>query len=379
MVYKVQVILFLIVCLQVAGHRLLAQTWLKKVGHFEINSLDPVNIVDFDPSKKTYLGYVPKGNGFMVMLIDEHGKTLRKRDLYGQGPGQFSSAMNFLGFSDTGGIWVITPTLLIKFDTNLNYKESLRFTLDDPFFTSGLTETPVLFYQDGDKNHLMFAAYPSGTSRFMRAQSLERHYLVEMFDTQNRKSFYLAPIKERSIYSKLDVSVNAMFKPIFTREKSSDLIFVTATLDNEISAIDLQTRKTISTIKIKHGRFASFDKLPISEKTLPVYPPFTLASVNWKLLCLDGGFIVLDYLREIAYEAFENKRAEDPKYHHFQDPNYHRLIFFDRTKQLSGDIPLPKNGKLMIALPGNRLLFKIENPEVEEDFVRYEIYEVVKN
>ena len=86
----------------------------------------------------------------------------------------------------------------------------------------------------------------------------------------------------------------------------------------------------------------------------------------------------MDYIREIAYEAFENKRAEDPKYHHFQDPNYHRLIFFDRTKQLSGDIPLPKNGKLMIALPGNRLLFKIENPEVEEDFVRYEIYEVVK-
>jgi hypothetical protein len=53
------------------------------------------------------------------------------------------------------------------------------------------------------------------------------------------------------------------------------------------------------------------------------------------------------------------------------------LILFDSAKQLSGDIALPKNGKLMTSLPGDRLLFQIIDPDVEEDFILYSIYEVV--
>lgn len=99
--------------------------------------------------------------------------------------------------------------------------------------------------------------------------------------------------------------------------------------------------------------------------------------MNQKLVSIDDGMFVLDYVREIDKEVFERNYQEDPKYHHFQDPKYHRMILFDGKMQLSNDIPMPKNGKLMISLPDNRLLFKIVDPEVELDFIRYEVYKVV--
>lgn len=356
-----------------------AQVTLHKVGEFRINSLNRLDIVDFDAGTKTYLAYAPKIRGFEVYLINNQGKILEKKNFQGQGPGQFNSAMNFLGFSDSGSIWIITANQLITYDLQLNFKESIKFKLEDPFITSMLTTAPVFFYPGGKKENLVLATYPSLTSRFMTATSLEKHFLVQMFDMQSNNSFYLASIKERDIYGKLDKSVFPIYAPIFTIDKSNNKIYVTATLDSEVSIIDLPSRKVVSNIKINHGRFGSFDKFPISEKTLPKNSRFTLASMNRKLLSLEGGMFVLDYVREIGNELFNNELSEDPNYHHFKDPQYHRLIFFDQNKQLSEDIPMPKNAHLMISLPDDRLLFKIVNTDLEEDFVRYEIYQIVKN
>lgn len=92
---------------------------------------------------------------------------------------------------------------------------------------------------------------------------------------------------------------------------------------------------------------------------------------------LDDGLVAVDFIREIPYGTYEKKIAEDPTYHHFQDPAYHRLILFDGNKQLSKELSLPPNAKLMTTLPGNRLLMQLVNTEVEEDFIQYGIYKVV--
>jgi hypothetical protein len=115
----------------------------------------------------------------------------------------------------------------------------------------------------------------------------------------------------------------------------------------------------------------------ITKSDFPSYGRVSLGPKNHKLFLLDGGKIVLDYIREIPYGTYEKKISDDPTYHHFQDPSYHRLILFNSSKQLSGDIALPKNGKLMTSLAGDRLLFQIIDPDVEEDFIRYSIYKVV--
>ncbi|WP_157966153.1 hypothetical protein [Cognataquiflexum aquatile] len=154
---------------------------------------------------------------------------------------------------------------------------------------------------------------------------------------------------------------------------------MTTNLDNEITIYDLTSRKLESRIKINHGEFNMLNKSLITESDFQGYGRTSLSPKNSKLFLLDGGMIVLDYIRGIEYGTYESKKADDPTYHHFQDPAYHRLILFDGTKQISADIPLPTNGKVTMALPGNRLLIQLINPDVEEDFIRYGIYKVVES
>jgi WD40 repeat protein len=174
----------------------------------------------------------------------------------------------------------------------------------------------------------------------------------------------------------LDKSLNAIYNPIFSLDRKNDKLFVTASLDNEITVIDVQSGKTMSKIKINHGEFNSIKMTSISTKTLPSYNQYTLTSLNRKLLHLDNGLLVLDYVREITFGTFEQKIKEDKTYHHFRDPKYHRLIIFDQEKQLSEDLQIPY-GEIKISLSGNSILIKLLNADEEEDFVRYGIFKLV--
>ena len=356
--------------------KLYSQFSLEMTNEFFVNSLNTINIVDFNSSKNIYLGYEKVGLDYIVVLIDKDGQKIRKKNLEGQGPCKFNSAMNFLGFSDTGDIWVITPNNLLIYDDNLIFKENKKFIINNPFFTSFLTESPIFFYKKNSKSNLNFVTYPSGTRKFMRKESLEKEYLLEIFDLNNQKSYSLAPISDRFIYKNLDKSVFTLYSPLFAHDKKRDIIFVTATLDNEITVIDLQSEKTISNILINHGEFSSLKKSPISLKNLPSYNNINLASNNRKILYLDGGLIVLDYLLEMSPSKYEMKKAEDKFYLRSNDPDYHRLIIFDQNKQLSGDLKIPY-GEIQIALPNNSILIKLINPDKEEDFIRYGVFKVV--
>src|SRR5690606_28389310 len=148
--------------------------------------------------------------------------------------------------------------------------------------------------------------------------------------------------------------------------------------DNEITVYDLITGKLASEIKVVHGEFKALKQTPITKEDIPSYGRVSLGARNHKIFLLDQGLVVLDYIREIPYGTYEKKIADDPSYHHFQDPAYHRLILFDGTKQLSEDLSLPPNGILKTSLPGNRLLMRLVNPDVEEDYIRYGIFKIVE-
>ncbi|WP_297336158.1 hypothetical protein [Algoriphagus sp.] len=134
-----------------------------------------------------------------------------------------------------------------------------------------------------------------------------------------------------------------------------------------------------SRIEINHGEFPILQKSKISRNDFKTNGRIALGAKNHKLFSLGGEKIVLDYIQEIPYGIYEQKIAEDPTYHHFQDPTYHRLIIFEGTTQVSGDIKLPVNGKLMTALPEDRLLFQLIDPTIEEDFILFGVYELIKS
>ncbi|MFN3802886.1 hypothetical protein [Belliella pelovolcani] len=354
-----------------------AQFKLQKTSEFSIKSLNSVEIVDYDPIKKQYIAFEKGEKDFVVLLLDEKGDILKRKELQGQGPGEINTAMNFLGFGEGGNIWVITTHQLLIYDRNLELKESKKFALRNPFLTFFNSPAPVYFYKGNGKENLVFATYPSRTARFMSVKSFDNQSLIELFDMKSGKEYYLAPISERPIYKHLDISIKAMYKPLFTMNKKKDQLLVTSTFDDEITVIDLQTSKTISKIKINHGDFGSFKKFPISRENLSSSGINSLTSQNSTLLHLDGGMIVLDYFKEIPKNTFEAKIKEDKYYRHSFDPNYHRIIIFDEEKQLSKDLEIP-HGQIKIAMPNNSILVKLINPDEEEDFVRYGVYQITK-
>ncbi|WP_373522234.1 hypothetical protein [Aquiflexum sp.] len=191
-----------------------AQYKLKKVKEFRINSLNSINIVDYDPKQKRYLGF-EKTKGYVVIILDEEGKILQRKNLEGQGPGQFRTAMNCLGFSDEDGIWVLTPNQVLYYDYDLNFQKQRKIHPKSMFYVDGLTEPISYFYRKTLGNGLAFIPYPSNTSLFVRPQDFKNENLIEIYDSKLQISYHLAPVADRPVSSKLDKSLNAIYKPIF--------------------------------------------------------------------------------------------------------------------------------------------------------------------
>src|SRR5690606_1815345 len=97
-----------------------AQYALEKVKEFKINSLYPVKLIDYYPQQGIYLGYTDKSSqGTDIVLVNEAGEVIIEKNMRGEGPEQYVSTLNCLGFSDGGDIWVQTPFQVLRYDQKL--------------------------------------------------------------------------------------------------------------------------------------------------------------------------------------------------------------------------------------------------------------------
>ncbi|WP_162415987.1 hypothetical protein [Cyclobacterium roseum] len=353
-----------------------AQYKLEKVGEFKINSLVQIDLIDYFPKEEMFLGYTNKrSKGLEITLVKEDGEIVISRNMKGQGPEQYGSTLNCLGFSDEGNIWALTPHQLLLYDQKLKLKERSRYESNGQIYIYGGSKPFSYFYKNGDKTDFLFITNPSGASKFAGVSDFREKKLIEIFHKEGNAAYEVAPVTERPHYEYLDESIDGIYFPIYTLDRGNSRLYMTTSLDNEITVINLNTNQVISKIKINHGEFKILKSNQITRKSLPSYDHITLAAYNHNIFKLDDGLMALEYIREIPYGTYENKIADDPSYHHFRDPEYHRLILFNQSGQLTKDMKIPY-GKITMSLPGNRLLIKLENPDIEEDFIRYGIYKL---
>jgi hypothetical protein len=358
-----------------------SQYQLEKVEEFKINSLLPVVIVDYHPESKLYLGYISDSKGTRIILIDEQGDFVINKILVGEGPNQSSAAFNAMAFTEEGDIWLQTPYQLFLYDQKLNVKKKIRYQSGRKVHIYGSMNFFPYFYQNESPSSFSFITNPTGTNSFIPDPDVVNPTtLIEINLVEKDELSRLAPITDRAMYKVFDKSNYGMlYSVVYSVDQTRRKLYLTNNIDNEITKYDLITRKLESRIKINHGEFGMLRKSSISDDDFPSHGSTGLGPKNSKLFLLDGGMIVLDYIREIEYGTYESKKADDPTYFHFQDPAYHRLILFDGPNQVSGDIPLATNGKVTMALPGNRLLIQLINPDLEEDFIRYGVYKIVES
>ena len=326
------------------------------------------------------MGFINTPEGSKISLINDRGEIIVQKVLVGEGPNRIASTFNCMAFSEEGDIWIQTPYEIVLFDQNLNIKTRARYLSGNKVHIYGRMEVFHYFYLQNAYSGFTFFTIPNGTSRYLDGRDFRNSHLVEIFEREQEKLYEIAPVSDRTLSKNLDKSIGTLYFPVYTLDRKTRKLYLTASIDDEITVYDLITRRLESRIKIAHGEFKALKSVPISLASLSSYKDrINLDARNHKIFFLDGGLMVLDYIREIPSGIYEKKIAEDPTYHHFKDSNYHRIIVFDGSKQLTGDLPLPSNGKIMMSLPGNRLLVQLINPDVEEDFIRYGIYEVVKN
>lgn len=356
-----------------------AQFKLNKVEEFNINTLSDLNILDYFPSKKIYLGFIKSSKGNDIVLVNAKGKIIVNKNLVGEGPNQSLSHINCMAFSKDGNILLQSATHVLLYDQELVLKERFSYPSSLGIQIRGSKEYFSYFYQDGLESKFSFITNPSNTNSFSNNNELDKN-LIEIYTPGIDKLFKIAPAADRKMYKRFSSSlISSLYFIKYRIDNSNKRLYLTTRIDDEITVYNLKTHMLLSKLKVNHGEFNILGVNSISLQDLPSIDGISLGAKNHQLFLLDDGQIILDYVKEIPYGIYEQKKAVDPYYHHYNDPSFHRLILFDQKKQLSGDIPMPKNGHLMISLPGNRLLFQIKDPEVEEDFIRYEIYQIVKN
>lgn len=355
-----------------------SQYKLEKVKEFKINSMFQVDLIDHYPEEGLFLGYTKKlSKGMDITLVKEDGEIVLSKNMKGEGPEQYTATMNCLGYSDKGDIWVLTPHQLLLYDQKLKLKERSRYESRGRIYIGGRAGPFSYFYRKGKSTDFSFISNPSGASNFAGLPDFREKKLIQVSNIGKNAIYEIAPVSERPQYEYLDKSLDAVYFPVYTVDNSQSMLYLTTSLDNEITVIDLNTNEVVSQIKITHGEFKSLENNPISRKSLPSYEHITLAAFNHKIFKLDDGLVALEYIREIPYGTYEKKIAGNPNYHHFNDPEYHRLILFNQTGQLTKDLAIPY-GKITMSLPGNRLLIKLKNPDIEEDFIRYGIFKISK-
>jgi hypothetical protein len=226
---------------------------------------------------------------------------------------------------------------------------------------------------------LSFITNPSGVRWYYggKEKDFREGHLLEVYHPNTNSFYEMASVSERSIHNDLDKSVGEMYKPIYTVDRKDSRLYLTGTLDNEITVYDLNSNELVSRIAINHDDFNSLKTFPVKAENLPSFNGTPLGSKNHKIHNLGNGLMALEYIRGIPYGTYERKKTEDPGYFHLADPDYHKLILFDQNRQLTSDLSVPPNGNIIMGLPNNRLLVK-PDLDKEEDFIRFDIYEFSK-
>ncbi|TXE06431.1 hypothetical protein [Algoriphagus aquimarinus] len=348
----------------------ISQITLKKIGELKVNSLDPVKIIDFDSNSKKYLGY-KNSSELIVIIIDSEGNIVSEKNLKGEGPSQFTSEISSMGFSDSGQILIQTPNELLTYDLNLEFKDRVKYGSTNPFTI--YSPTNILYFKKNSDAY--FVTHPTGFSWSISINDFSKSNLLEIYNVATKNSFEILKVSDRSIFNKLDNSLGQSYYPIFSYDNFNKNILFTSSFDNEISVIDVDNFKIKSTIQVNHGSFDLLDDAKITSSDLESVNRKGIYSTNLRLLKTED-YVVLEYLTEIPEHIFRAKLEESKSYKHYMDGEYHKLIFFHEGNQISRDISLPKFGKLTAVLPGNKVLFRIENPDIEEDFILFHIYQI---
>jgi len=238
-----------------------SQYKLEKVKEFKINSFYQVDLIDYFSKEGLFLGYTHKlSKGMDITMVKENGEIVLSKNMKGEGPEEYTATLNCFSFSDKGDIWVLTPHQLLLYDQKLKLKERSRYESRGRIYLGGRAARFSYFHRKGESNDFSFITNPSGARNFAGLPDFRGKKLIQVSNIGKNTIYEIAPVSQRPQYEYLDKSLEAVYFPVYTVDNSQSMLYLTTSLDNEITVIDLNTNEVVSQIKITHGEFKSLEK-----------------------------------------------------------------------------------------------------------------------
>jgi len=354
---------------------------LVKIDSFQVDNFTRVNIRDYSPSEKIYLGYSITEDD--ILEISETGEILKRVHKKGDGPAMYGSwNPTGLGFGPDKLRIVELPFQVISYSPDYEIVHSHRIMSPLPIRANTPLGVPP-FYQKNDTTFLLV-----GPSNYITASNL-------IFNKEGKdtlQNFYqlnlltgdiqsIVPYESNSIYNSTEnVYMELMGKSFFIDSEKNELVLV-QNLDPEILVYDLNNLSLKNRIPISYSEFLTYNPVPLGTPFSDegILPLRRLSAKNQKLLHMDQGVYLLQYFTGITEAEFENRNSENEPYYASLDTSEQRILIFKDGKQIKVELP-SLNGFITTSLPGDRLLVQeLENQEVEEEFTKFSIYQLTTN
>lgn len=355
-----------------------ADYMLVKVDSFKVDNFTRVVIRDYSPEEKLYLGYSVSQDD--ILEISEKGEILKRINKKGDGPELYGNWNPVgLGFGPSSLRIFEFPFSLIAFDKDYEKKYEHRYMSPLPIRANMPLGSPPV-YSNGDSTFLLI-----GPSNYLSANYLTR--TKEGKDTlQNFYRMHLEsgavksiiPYETSSIYSSTDlIYFERMGKTFFVDQARMDL-HVLHDLETKIRVYGLEELKLKTEIPIKHSEFKEYSPLPVETEFTDSRVALLKnnAGKNMNMLQLENGTVLIRYFTGITEEEYESRNSKEEPYAPLSDPKELRFLIIKDGIQLAGELP-GIGGALVMSLSGNRILVQEpENPEKEEEYTLFSIYEL---
>jgi hypothetical protein len=350
----------------------------EKEREFLVHSLSTVELLDYYPEDSLYLGYTNTPSGKEICLVKENGEIILKKNLQGDGPDKYGANLSCLGFTEDGDIWAVTSVQVLRYNQNLELLEKFAYKPNHMVNLYYFTERFQFYRKDSNSASISFPVNPSGRSRnVFPFEDYSTAKLLELHDQSSKLSIEIAPISERKVTEEFIRVVQEFYAPVFFIDVNSFKMYLTATFDNQITVFDLAMDSVINSINIYYGDpNAVKPGSEISTNSLKYNAEGWLQSpMNHKMFKLDSNLLLLEYLSDVSIDPDPENGIFSGSMH--KDIFKNNIILFKGEHQISGDLTFPVKGIIMTSLPGNRLLVRVENFELEDDFTRYHLYRLI--
>ena len=354
---------------------------LVKVDSFQVNNLTRIGIRDYSPKEKIYLGY--SSNEDDILEISESGEILKRTHKKGDGPGNYGN-MNPVGlsFGPNDERIVELPFQVIAYDRDYEILNSHRIMSPLPIRTnSPIGTTP--YYQRNDSTLLLVGPtnYLSASYLILNKEGKDTLQNFYQLNLQSGAVKSIIPYEETSVYKLTEDIYPGVMGKSFSIDHDKKELAIIQELDNKILIYSLPELTLKTSIPISYSEFLSYGPVPIGTafddpRALNIG---RLSARNQNLFKIGKDHLLLSYFTGVTGAEFENRNSEDKPYSAIQDVSEKRILIFKNKKQTGIELPGIK-GIMITPLPDNKLLVQEpENPDLEEEFTKFSIYQLKEN